>query len=61
VLGACHLFARPVVVAYDLEKVLAKLVSQGCGREEAEEFWAFNQLGSWVGDGTPVFIAKVEG
>jgi hypothetical protein len=56
VLGACEQFGRPAVVAYDLEKVIKKLMAQVATREEAEEFWSFNQLGSWLGPNTPVFV-----
>jgi hypothetical protein len=43
-------------VVYDLEKVIAKLMEQGMSEEEAIEFHEFNQLGAWVGPGTPVFL-----
>ena len=28
--------------------------------EEAEEFFEFNIIGSYVGDGTPVFLEELE-
>jgi hypothetical protein len=44
-------------VVYDKEKILQKLMSeQYMTREEAEEFFDFNQAGAWVGDHTPGFI-----
>ena len=44
-------------VVYDREKVLKKLMDRdGMTHEEAVEFWAFNQIGAWVGDGTPGFL-----
>jgi len=43
-------------VVYDLRKVLDKLMAQGMSEEEAIEFHEFNQLGAWVGPGTPVFL-----
>jgi hypothetical protein len=43
-------------VVYDLKKVIAKLMEQGMSEEEAIEFHEFNQLGAWVGPGTPVFL-----
>jgi hypothetical protein len=45
-----------VFVVYDREKVIAKLMAEGMDREEAEEFYAFNQLGAWVGEDTPAFL-----
>lgn len=43
-------------VVYDLDKVLAKLMADGMTEDEAIEFHEFNQLGAWVGPGTPVFL-----
>jgi hypothetical protein len=55
--GVCLRFGQQPIVIYDKAKVIAKLVADGCGsEEEAEEFWSFNQIGSWVGNGTPAFL-----
>lgn len=43
-------------VVYDLKKVLAKLMADGMTYEEAIEFHESQQLGAWVGPGTPVFL-----
>ena len=57
IVGTCHQFGRPDVVAYDLSKVLDILVKDhDMTREEAIEFYEFNQVGAWVGPDTPVFI-----
>lgn len=56
ILGTCERFGQETIVAYDLDKVLAQLVAEGCTHEEAEEFWSFNQRGAWMGDKTPCFI-----
>ena len=53
--------AVPVVV-YDREKVIQKLMDNGIETyEEAEEFYHYNQLGAWIGDGTPAFLIRVDG
>ena len=44
------------VVAYDRAVCIERLIADGMTEEEAEEFFEFNTLGSWVGDMTPVFI-----
>jgi len=50
------------VVVYDREKVIQKLMDNGIETyEEAEEFYHYNQLGAWVGDGTPAFLIRVDG
>ena len=49
------------VVVYDREKVIQKLMDNGIETyEEAEEFYHYNQLGAWVGDGTPAFLIRVD-
>jgi len=49
------------VVVYDREKVIQKLMDNGIETYEgAEEFYQYNQLGAWVGDGTPAFLIRVD-
>ena len=56
IVGICNRFGQEPIVAYDYEKVIEKLVSDGMSRDEAEEFHDFNQAGAWVGPTTPCFI-----
>jgi len=56
ILGVCSRFGQEDVIAYDLSKVLGELMNQGMDEEEANEFFEFNMLGSFVGDKTPCFI-----
>lgn len=56
IIGVCHQFERPPVLAYDMPKVIDTLVKQGMTREEAIEFFEYNQLGASVGPLTPVFV-----
>jgi hypothetical protein len=58
IIGICQQYGRPPVVAYDLDKVIEKLMDDGLTFEEAEEWWSFNQVGAWVGEYTPVFITE---
>jgi hypothetical protein len=60
ILGTCLRFGQEPIVAYDLEKVLLKLESDGLTRDEAVEWFSFNQIGAWVGDSTPCFIDRRE-
>ena len=57
IVGICSQFGRPPVAAYDKEKVI-KILMKNMSREEAEEFWEYNQIGSWMGENTPVFIER---
>jgi hypothetical protein len=54
--GIVEQFGRPSIACYDKDKVLTKLQQEGMSYEEALEFWSFNQVGAWVGDGTPCFL-----
>ena len=56
VLGVCYRFGQEPIIAYDQNKVIAKLQEDGMTEEEAIEFFEFNQIGAWVGDTTPCFI-----
>lgn len=58
--GVVHRHGHQTVIAYDLYKVLDKLRKQGMTCEEALEFHQYNQLGAWVGEGTPCFIEMAD-
>jgi hypothetical protein len=47
------------VICYDREKVIQINVKDGMNQEEALEFYEFNTLGRWVGDGTYAFLSKL--
>jgi len=49
---------RELVVVYDREKVIEKIMSYGMTYAEAEEYHEYNQADAWVGDTTPMFIIK---
>jgi hypothetical protein len=55
--GVVERFGQEPIVCYDKEKVLCRLESDGMDRNEAEEFFYFNQIGAWVGDSTPCFLS----
>ena len=43
---------------YDQAKVIKILTDMGMSNDEAYEYWSFNQLGAWVGEGTPAFLVE---
>ena len=55
VVGVVERYGQPPIFCYDKQKVLSKL-QEDMSLEEAEEFFNFNQLGAWVGEGTPCFL-----
>ena len=60
VIGILERFGMEPIVLYDKEKVIQKLIDEGCDSYEgAVEYYEFNQLGAWVGDKTPGFLVRL--
>ena len=59
IVGVVERFGQMDIFCYDKEKVLLKLQEMGMDEEEALEFFEFNHLGAWVGEGTPCFLTWV--
>lgn len=57
IVGVVERFGQNPIVCYDKEKVIQRLESDGMNRDEAEEFFYFNQIGAWMGDSTPCFLS----
>ena len=56
IIGVCERFGTPPIVLYDKQKVIDNLRADGMSVESAEEWYEYNMLGSWMGDGTPAFL-----
>jgi hypothetical protein len=56
ILGVIYGFQQEPAVLYDERKVLAAMVAGGMSEEDAEEFFAFNTIGAWLGEATPRFL-----
>jgi len=60
ILGIAERCSKPLLVVYDTEKILEKLIDRdGMTYEEAREFFDFNIAGAWVGEGTPLFLTRL--
>jgi len=59
-LGVCRRFGQDSLAAYDYDKCI-EILATNMTHEEAVEFFDFNVIGAWVGDGTPVFISLSSG
>ena len=56
-IGIARRATQEPLVAYDREKCIRTLMDRdGMSREDAEEFFEFNVIGAWMGEGTPVFV-----
>ena len=66
--GVIERFGQDPIVVYDREKCIAILMEQFDDDndeerdlyEEAEEYFGYNVIGAWVGEGTPAFITRYE-
>jgi hypothetical protein len=61
IVGVVERYGQQPILCYDKEMVIRKLESDGMSRIDAEEWFYFNQIGAWVGDGTPCFLSANEG
>ena len=61
VIGVCHRYGGPLILAYDEEKVIKKLMKRDkMTKKDALEFYTYNIIGAWVGRKTPVFIERIK-
>jgi hypothetical protein len=55
-IGILRRFGTPPVACYSYEKCIAILMEDGMSYEDAMEYFEFNTIGAWVGEGTPAFV-----
>ena len=58
IIGVAERCGQENTVAYDADKCMAILESQGMEPDEAREYFYFNVAGSYVGEQTPTFIHR---
>jgi hypothetical protein len=57
IIGIAQRHGSEPLLAYSIPKCIKVLVERdGMSEEDAQEFFDFNVLGAWVGDGTPIYI-----
>ena len=54
-------FSSGALAVYDMDRVLRALQDGGMNEEEAIEYFEFNVIGGWMGDGTPIFVRLLQG
>lgn len=60
IIGLANRINLGPVVAYSVEKIIEIMMDRdGMSYEEAYEFYSYNIVGAWLGEGTPVFIEKI--
>jgi hypothetical protein len=59
-IGYVERFGMEPIALYDRAKCIAILVKRDkMTEDEAEEFFCFNTIGAWAGEGTPAFAVLV--
>lgn len=56
IVGVVRRHGMDVVAVYDQDAVIQKLISEGMSEEEAVEWFEYNQISAWNGDGTPCYM-----
>ena len=56
IIGTANAFGQRSVVAYDVEKIIKKLMKDDMTYDEAREYYNFNIAGAYVGEATPIFV-----
>lgn len=56
IVGVVERYGMEPVVCYDKNKIIKKLMNDGTSHEDAEEWFYFNQIGTWWGETTPCFL-----
>lgn len=59
IIGIAERIGSDPLILLDTEKCIAILM-EDMSEEEAREYFQYNVLGAWVGEGTPVFMTKIE-
>jgi hypothetical protein len=59
-IGTLERIGMEPVIVYDKALVLKRLRDDGCSELEAIEWYEYNMLGAYVGDGTPAFLVRPE-
>jgi hypothetical protein len=54
-IGISRQFNRAPFANYDRNKCIEIIIEQGMDEDEAEEYFAFNVEGAYVGESTPAF------
>ncbi len=60
-IGQARRCGQPTLAAFSVKKCIRILIDRdGMDYEEAVEFFEFNIVGAWMGEGTPVWIDDLE-
>jgi hypothetical protein len=61
IIGTVERFGMSTLILLDKEKCFGIFMERdGMSFEEAQEYFDFNVIGSWMGDGTPCFATLIQ-
>ena len=55
-MGVGRIFNGPAIAVYDSSMCITMLRESGMTQEEAEDYFGYNVIGSYVGEKTPMFV-----
>lgn len=56
IIGISRRADLPPLVTYDIAKCIEVLVEQGMSYDEAQDYFDYNVVGSYMGENTPIFV-----
>lgn len=56
IIGVARRCGQPDLVAYSVTKALEILMLDGATYADAVDYFEFNVVGAWAGEGTPVWV-----
>jgi hypothetical protein len=59
IIGVGERCGSPEIIVYDADKCVDILMEGGMDHDEAQEFFAYNTLGAYVGEHTPIYVRKM--
>jgi hypothetical protein len=61
IVGVVERFGMGPVIVLDKRKIIRTLMQRdGMTEEQAQEFFEFNIIGAWMGEGTPAYMTRAE-
>jgi len=61
IIGVGESFSRQPILVYSVESIVKNLMERdGMTDEEAIEFFDFNIIGSYIGEGMPIFVTPYD-
>jgi hypothetical protein len=58
IIGVGYRCGKPPIMVYSKYKCIRILTKRGMTWEQAEEYFDYNVQGSWMGEGTPIFVKE---